>query len=317
MSSAYLGSAAKLRTACTGEPITAAAQRVTRLDRGVDPLPAAADPDQEMFEWWVNHRCAWPDDFTTSPFGFTSVVPAVNGLTLVAEDRPAHVRGLVMALLPTLFEGQVDGVPGLRVTRSRRDGALTLRLAGTDANVTLRGISAATWKSAVEEWREDLKYGVEQLWESSPGEVTREERQLMAWFPTTADGGRPHWLGSALLRRAHAFTAAGWPINVTGWITGGDRVDRWKYDIEFIPGQRFDHQQLVSLLTDPLVGLPLVADVACGCGSGEDSMCRVNLTGDGNLPNAVQLILRYSEPETVEGWEARWPHQVSAVRAAW
>ncbi|MEY9956805.1 hypothetical protein [Streptacidiphilus sp. MAP5-52] len=270
-----------------------------------------------MFEWWVNHRCAWPENFTIAPFGFASAIPTPGGLTLFAEDQPANVRSLIMALLPALFEDQVDGVPGLRVSRDPRNCTLVLRLAQTATYVTLRGISAAAWKSAVKEWREDLKDGVVHLWETSPTEVTHEERKLMAWFPITTDRERPHWLGSALLRRTHVFTAASWPVNVTGWITGGDLVDRWKYEIEFVPGQRFDHRPLVSLLTDPLVGLPLTPKVACWRGNGEDNSCNVRLIGEGETSNAVQLLLRHTEAEIVADWEARWPHQVGAIRAAW
>ena len=307
MSASAMSRHARLLAACTGQSRSAALHQTAQLARGEVVLPAAAESAQEVFEWWLFHRCAWPDAPTVAPFGFTSVAPTSSGLTLVAEDRPSHVRSLVQAFLPTYFENQVDGVPGLRVSRDRHDGSLLLRMAGTSARVALRGISAATWKRAVGDWRKGLKEGVDHLWETSPDEITAQERDLLTWFPESPANERPYWLGSALLRRAHVFTAAGWPVCVTAWITGGDSVDRWKFEIEFLPGHRFDHQRLVTLLTNPLVGLPLTAEVACGCGREEDSVCRVNLKGDGVQPNSVQLLLRHCELETVEGWEARWP----------
>ncbi|MFJ9520628.1 hypothetical protein ACIRPK_20545 [Kitasatospora sp. NPDC101801] len=314
MTPAKLTRLAAQRSQLTREPHQSAVRHLTALGPGSPTVPHPADPAQEKLEWWIMHCCAWPVEAVVAPFGFEQVSPTPQGLELKLTSTPSYLRWFVSTVLPSIdTDSQVSGVPGLRTDRDRT-GAPVLRLAGTNASVVLRGISAGQWRTLTADFEAELRTGGHRpLWNTGP--ATREEARDLTWFDPATAGPRPHWLGSALLRRVGVFTAAGVPALVTGWTTAGTFADCWKFDLEFIPGHRLDHDRLAALLTDPAAGLPLQVD-GHACRESGASRCRMRLAPGDGRPGEIELLFRHTDEAVISAWEARWPEEFAVIRQA-
>ncbi|MEV7123787.1 hypothetical protein [Kitasatospora griseola] len=313
MASAKLTRLAGIRSQLTYEQHQLAVHRLTALGPGTT-VPNPSDPAQEALEWWIMLCCAWPSEPVVAPFGFERVSPTPTGLHIELAATPAYRHWFVSTVLPSASpDGEITGIPGLRTDRDPT-GAPVLRLAGSTANVVLRGIPAQQWRTLTTDFEAELRSaGHHPLWNTGP--ATAEETRNQAWFAPATAGPRPHWLGSGLLRRVGVFTAAGVPALVTGWTTAGTIADCWKFDLEFIPGHRLDHDRLAALLTDPAAGLPMRVS-GHECRESGAPRCRLQLVAADGRPGAVELLFRHTEEAVINAWETRWPEEFALIRQA-
>ncbi|MFD9685185.1 hypothetical protein ACFWXO_05415 [Kitasatospora sp. NPDC059088] len=308
---------ARRRSALTREPHQQAVRELTALGPAAPLVPAAATAAQEQLEWWLLHTTAWPPEPVPVPLGIERVTPLVDGLDLHLTDDSRYLRWFTRVVLPTVKDGAVHGIPGLRVVLDH-GGAPVLHLAGTNAQVRLRGFPTALWRESVDAAREDFALsGFRPLWTAPLEATTAPEAELAPWFSPDA-GPRPFRIASALLRRVGLFAAAGTTACLTGWTTWGTFREGWKFDFEFIPGHRPDHDRLLSMLTDPDDGLPLrITARSCNRCPGPEASCRVNLVATDGTPGEVTLLFRTTEEEVVRAWEQRWPAAFARIRTAW
>ncbi|MEU8927345.1 hypothetical protein AB0D10_41585 [Kitasatospora sp. NPDC048545] len=316
--SAKLHHLARLRSELTRESHQTAVRELSTLGPAARPVPSAASLAQEQLEWWIFFHAAWPAEIVGTPFGFERVTPRPDGLDLHLAGSDTYLQWLASALLPTVHGEQLHGIPGLRLTRDRT-GAPILLLAGTTAQVRLRGITAALWRQCVELARQDFTdAGHQPLWNAPTDTMTALEAEHAPWFHHTSAGPRPFRLASGLLRRIGLFSAAGATACLTGWTTAGAIHEGWKFDFEFIPGHRPDHDHLLRLLTDPDAGLPLrVAGRGCARCPGPDASCRIQLTPIDGLPGGITMLFHSTDEEVVQAWERRWPGEFARIRSGW
>ena len=106
---------------------------------------------------------------------------------------------LLMGLLPSYAEEQVNGVPGIRYRQRRRHGELMLLGADSAARVILAGVTKAVWEAALAFVNASYDEPIRWLWNTpAKAGLTAEEREHLAEHRRVY---APVHLGSAVFRR--------------------------------------------------------------------------------------------------------------------
>ncbi|MEU0844050.1 hypothetical protein ABZ370_31865 [Streptomyces sp. NPDC005962] len=254
--------AVQLRRLYTGEVWQQARRHIDQLPAGAPPVPAAGTPAQEWLEARVllgllEHR----NVYTRYPFGVTAVHPDPTGVTLRVESEQRAAEILFNLLPASGSNGEVWGVPGLRITR-RLATRIELRVLGQPARLWLTGLPSTVWRSAEKLMLEMWLDGVQLYWRSSPRAWTDAERAHQARWDDEDDHfvrvqRRGAWLGSGLLRRLGLLHTVANTFFVDGY--RGSAFDtvrlilRSSHVLDLGPGPH----HIASALLDPVFGLPL------------------------------------------------------------
>ncbi|MER6127530.1 hypothetical protein ABT173_34095 [Streptomyces sp. NPDC001795] len=253
---------AVLRRLYTGESLQQATQAVQQLASGQSPLPAAEDQAQERLEARVLlGLLEFRSVYTLYPLGISAVLPTPTTITLwvESEDRAAEI---LFNLLPSAGEdGEVSGVPGLRITR-RLQTSIELGILDRQAHLRLAGLPSTVWRraeaKAMTKW-----YNPEHLcWRTSPRDWTEAERGHQAMWDDESDHfvhvqHRAAWLGSGLLRRTGLLHTATNAYLVDGYRGSAYNLHRIVLRTSHVPGCGPGPQHMVAALTDLPFGLPL------------------------------------------------------------
>ncbi|WP_211768806.1 hypothetical protein [Kutzneria sp. CA-103260] len=207
-------------------------------------IPPAATAAQQELEAHVllalrDIRQLRNHDLPFYPFRY--VTPKSHSLEL--SLLPHHLGSFAFGMAPRSHDNEIAGVPGLRVTSSRR--GITLRLLSrdghpTDANVLLKDVTPTQWSKAMS-WTNDEYVGTTQDFFVHEPALTATESQYLRQYERL----RAHpMLASLVLRRLHLLSAAGW-------------IDVWTADsaikIEWFEGPQL--REVARRLIDPDVGL--------------------------------------------------------------
>lgn len=242
-------------------------QRARNLLRpGRPPIPGADCDEQRNFEAELFYQVIESNKhFTAYPFGIRRVCPQPDTVELVAESE-LRAKRLLESLLPCYEpDGEVYGVPGLRIRQRTRWG-VELHIVGQRTSAWLTGLHRDVWKSVESVRLEHVAdLGWKALWRGperwSAEEVAFEQQWNTGEWTRQFRAGA--WSASGMLRRLglfHTLTAAdavtcykGAPIN--GY--DGSGPVRWCLDIIHRSGIRHRKQHLIEAITDPEFGLPV------------------------------------------------------------
>lgn len=262
---AYDQSVALNRVKFTGESIQQARRALDLLpETAAAPIPAPAHAAQMRLESRVFLGLLENRNVCTRfPLGIVSVQPGSNLLTLQVEsvDRAAEI---LFGLLPTLpSEGELHGVPGLRIVKRFRT-AIELRVLGQPTRLRLSGLPHALWREAernmLNKWIDPDT--MQLCWRTSRSTWIASEREHFSQWENDNDPfvqvqHRGAWLGSGLLRRtallhtvANTYLADGY----RGTAFGHTRiVVRSSHVRDQGPGPH----HIAAALLDPVFGLPM------------------------------------------------------------
>ncbi|MCX4799890.1 hypothetical protein OG497_39300 [Streptomyces sp. NBC_01242] len=254
---------AERRSQYTNETYT---QARSLLSPNQPPIPAAECGKQRNFEAELFHEVIDShSDFTEFAFGIRCVRPHLDTIELIVESDRRAGR-LLNRILPSYEpDGEVHGMPGLRIRR-RSERGIEVHIAGRRASAWLTGVSATVWKrhelSALEHLAD---MGWKPLWRGMQGwageELAFEQRwNTGAWARNFQAGA---WCGSGLLRRLGLFHTITPADAVTGYkglgINGYEGMGpvRWCLDVIHRSGVPYRKERLVAALTDTEFGLPV------------------------------------------------------------
>ncbi|TGZ12358.1 hypothetical protein DV517_74530 [Streptomyces sp. S816] len=236
------------------------------LRPGQPPIPDADCDEQRNFEADLFHQLLESNrDFTAYPIGIRRVSPQPDTIELVVESDQ-RARRLLSWLLPCYEpDGEVHGVPGLRI-RQRTTRGVELHLVGQRTSVWLTGPHHEVWKSAESETLEHVvDIGWKVLWRGperwSSEEIAFEYQWNRGEWARQFRAGA--WSASGLLRRLGAFHTLTAADAVTGYkglpINGyeGSGPVRWCLDVIHRSGTRRRKHDLIEALTDAEFGLPV------------------------------------------------------------
>ncbi|MET8516899.1 hypothetical protein [Streptomyces sp. NPDC005077] len=241
-------------------------QAKSLLRPGRAPIPAADCADQRIFEATLFHEVLDSyTDFSAYPFGIRRVCPQPDTIDLVIEGEQRAAR-LLSRVLPSYEpDGEVHGIPGLRI-RQRNHRGVEVHIAGQRTSAWLTGQPLEVFKRAeTESLERAADTGWKALWRG-PEQWSAEELAFEQRWNTGAwerQFGAGAWSASGVLRRIglfHTLTAAD---AVTGYkglgINGydGSGPVRWCLDIIHRSGVRYQKQPLIEAMTDPVFGLPV------------------------------------------------------------
>jgi len=290
-------------TACfTGESHEPLLQRLQAAPFGAAPIPEAT-LEQACLEREVFSVVAWPKHIALHPWaGIQSVIPAPEHLSVVFEGD--HVASHAAVLLPRVVKyKEVRGVPGLRVD-GWSAGALNLRVLGSSAALSVKGISASAWQEAVDL----LGAAVEE----ADGERRATRGALRA--------GGSAWLTSGVLRRLPLFTSIGMPVYFTSWPSNlGVEHERWCFDLDHRPrGTDCEHHAFLKALSDGEFGLPLKpVHVACHVDKLGHGSCWIDLGSTDGRPGRLNLRFNRQDGKAMERWSRHFPAFTQARERLW
>ncbi len=203
-------------------------------------LPDACSPDQQRLEARI-FRAVTTENVQNASEKLLPTMelgqPAADSIRLHLAS-PSSLGPLLEELLPRAADGEVWGLPGLRMTRHPRH--LCLRLLGTSATVSVAAVDDSSWKQAVKHLSE---VEFRSLWRQSPDKLTQDEIDFDSRY-----GGRfqtPPSLASSVLRRIQIFRGARW---IDSWTHG----PAWKIEWSGPPSLA----EAADSLQDPIFGLP-------------------------------------------------------------
>ncbi|WP_328374663.1 hypothetical protein OHB13_00355 [Streptomyces sp. NBC_00440] len=256
---------AQLRTHYTNENYT---QARSLLRPGQPPVPPAESTDQRTFEAELFHEVIDSHiDFTEFPFGIRRVRPHPDTIELVVENEKRAGR-LLDRILPAYEpDGEVHGMPGLRI-RQRNERGIEVHIMGRRTSAWLTGIPSPVWTRCEQTALEQVAdIGWHALWggprEWSDAELVFEQRWNTGEWARHVQAGA--WCSSGLLRRLGIFHTITSADAVTGYkglgINGYEGVGpvRWCIDVIHRRGVPYRKERLVAALTDPEFGLPVAA----------------------------------------------------------
>ncbi|MFF1847126.1 hypothetical protein ACFVW9_36300 [Streptomyces sp. NPDC058217] len=242
------------------------AQARSLLRPAQQPIPAADCPEQRNFEADLFHEVLESHtDFTEFPFGIRRVRPHSDSIELVVESEKRAGR-LLTRILPSYEpDGEVYGMPGLRI-RQRSEHGIEVHIAGRRTSAWLTGVPSVVWRrhelSALEHL---VDIGWKPLWRStqewSEEEQVFEQRWNKGEWARYVQAGA--WCSSGLLRRLGIFHMTTPADAVTGYkglgIAGYEGVGpvRWCIDVIHRRGVQYRKEELVTALCDPDFGLPV------------------------------------------------------------
>ncbi|MFI0936940.1 hypothetical protein ACH4RG_35215 [Streptomyces sp. NPDC021019] len=253
----------KRRTLYTNETYT---QARSSLRPDQPPIPPAEGDEQRHFEADLFHEVLESHtDFTEFAFGIRRVQPQPTTIELVVESDQRAGR-LLSRILPSYEpDGEVHGMPGLRIRKYTQRG-IEIHVAGRRTSAWLTGVPSGAWK------RHELSalghlsdMGWRPLWRGpqqwSDEELAFEQRwNTGSWNQYWQAGA---WCSSGLLRRLGIFQTTTPADAVTGYkglgINGYEGLGpvRWCIDIIHRSGIPYRREPLVAALTDPEFGLPV------------------------------------------------------------
>lgn len=254
-----------LRRLYTGEGVQQARRAIDGMQAGESPIPEAASPAQQRLEARVLLALLeFRNIYTRFPLGITAVHPEPHGIGLAveSEERAAEI---LFNLLPSCASGQeLQGVPGLRITRRDRT-AIELQVLGEHGRLRLFGLPARLWRSAeastLTNWIDPDS--MQLCWRSSPRSWTQAEQEHHAQW---VDGNdhytqvtqRGAWLGSGLLRRAALLHTVANTFLIDGYRGAAFDVARLVLRSSHVKEHGPGPHNLVAALVDPVCGLPLL-----------------------------------------------------------
>ncbi|MGQ4383543.1 hypothetical protein [Streptomyces sp. SAS_270] len=255
-----------LRRLYTGESVQQARRAVDGLQNSQSPIPGAASPAQQLLEARVLVALLeFRNLYTRFPLGITAVQPQPDVITLgvESEERAAEI---LFNLLPSYAPAhkEVQGVPGLRITRRHRT-AIELQVLGESARLRLTGLPSTLWRSAEERTLSNWidPDSMDLCWRSSPRAWTTAEREHHAQWEDPDDHyvqvtERGAWLGSGLLRRAALLHTVANTFLADGHRGAAFDVARLVLQSSHAHKQGPGPHNIVAALLDPVCGLPLV-----------------------------------------------------------
>ncbi|WP_414943845.1 hypothetical protein [Amycolatopsis sp. cmx-11-32] len=226
---------------CTGEPYQLVK---TGLSGSRQAIPAAATAAQQELEAHIllalrDIRQLRNHDLPFYPFRYAT--PKRQSLEL--SVLPHTLGAFIFGLAPRSKDYEIAGVPGLRVTSSRR--GVTLRLLGndghpTEANVLIKGVTPKQWSKAMSWANDEYLETTKDFFVHEPVLTTAESRFMSRYRRLRAHP----MLASRVLRRLHLLSTAHW-------------IDAWTADstvkIEWSGGPQL--REVARRLIDPDVGL--------------------------------------------------------------
>ncbi|WP_159391793.1 hypothetical protein [Streptomyces viridochromogenes] len=270
------------------------------------PRIVEATGAQRRLEALVFEHLGGDVDYFAHPIGIGSVVPSHDDLVVSLDASStrhgyplvAHaLEGLLPAELPKAEQTEDDvrvlGVPGVRTTRTSREG-LHLSLAGTEASVILTCGDNSNWASLVADRRAVLEAdGYRPCWHEA--ELTEPERAFHQEHAEMSQAvAEASWLPSGLLRRAGLFHEVSTAYCTRYWVTWNE----WRVELKHDPGVKPAHDALVDHLTDPKWGMDLAVDkLHCECDAPwadphYDRQCTVELSSPTSQPGSLQVRFR-------------------------
>lgn len=293
------------RTRCvyTGEPYQFALKEL-RKPGNLRPVPDVASP-QALLESQILSKLGDGGAWSAHPLGISNV--RVSSDEPIAVQLDSHVElssgdNYPMAfhapdrLLPYAEPGiQVNGVPGLRIA-AIRGNSLHLTLVNTNSRLILRGIPGTSWTAYLDErWKSLDTGGYPPLW-NAPTLTTHERDDAESCRLLRKTELDMQWLGSGLLRRVALFHTSSSAYSTRSWITD----DEWIFELDTRNDVRFDHDTLLSRLTDPMWGLPIrISWHHCTCDdpplpdSRYTRQCTYRLANSQGLPCGMQIRFRW------------------------
>ncbi|MFD9794252.1 hypothetical protein ACFWXK_25250 [Streptomyces sp. NPDC059070] len=230
------------------------------------PIPAAGCAEQRNFEADLFHEVLdAPADFVVYPFGIRQVRPFPDTIELAVESEKRAGR-LLSRILPSYEpDGEVHGMPGLRI-RQRNGRGIEIHIVGRRTSVWLTGVPTGVWKRQEAAALENIvDIGWRPLWRGE--QEWTDEEVLFEHRWNTGDWARHFqagaWCSSGLLRRLAIFHTITPADAVTGYkgsgINGYQGLGpvRWCLDVIHRSGVPYRQEALVAALTDPEFGLPL------------------------------------------------------------
>ncbi|WP_405388198.1 hypothetical protein OG596_09685 [Streptomyces sp. NBC_01102] len=253
-----------LRRRYTGETAQQARQAVDNLKRGEPAIPEAASPAQRDLEARVLlSLLEFRSVYTRFPLGIKSVHPEPHsiGLAVESEERATEI---LFNLLPSYASGnEVQGVPGLRITRRDRT-AIELQVLGKPARLRLMGLPARLWRSAeastLTKWIDPDS--MQLCWRSSRRSWTVAEREHQAQWDDGSDRyvqvkRQGAWLGSGLLRRAALLHTVSNTFLIDGYRGAAFDVERLVLRSSHARQNGPGPHNVIAALVNPVCGLPL------------------------------------------------------------
>ncbi|MFJ3880785.1 hypothetical protein ACIPW5_25425 [Streptomyces sp. NPDC090077] len=296
------------------------------------PAPSAS-PSQALLEGYVLEQLGTAPDLCAHPFGIASVISAPTSLTLhldpyMGQQRysfPEHCLSRLLPTAPTPSDGDLPGIPGLRVRGiDARGRQLQLHMAedlGQAAAVVLAlppGLSEG-WEEIERRhrrWCEDN--GARPLWRASKLDPV-EAAYLNAYPSLQGSRSRRAAVGSALLRRIALFHTVTAFYRVQCW----EDADSWKIDARTAHPRSLWHDQLMQRLCHPRWGVAAqVSHRFCFCAEPDapyqwGHTCSFYFGGcnEGDDP----LFLRvHASPEGRDyNWQIATLRQTGAPEAGW
>ncbi|MFE7524656.1 hypothetical protein ACFU7Y_02930 [Kitasatospora sp. NPDC057542] len=228
--------------------------------------------------------------------GIHAVHPGPHGLTIRLDAQPFVVRHWAERLLPVdpTAPDEIHGICGLRFRTTYHH--VLLSQPGLNTSVRLTGFPTRWWHQAVDAIIANAHRHRAEPCFLQPDRWTPAEQQLQTW--RTRRRLDPH-VGSTLLRR----------IRLTTCPDGYGGTDMWSdpchdghtsWVLEMLRGP--DHDQLLSLLTDPVLGSGLhLQDRWCWCSaSRKGEGCRIMLTTADGTQRLLLRDLGWDRPDRTD-----------------
>ncbi|NUK21946.1 hypothetical protein [Streptomyces lunaelactis] len=248
----------------TGESVQQAQRAMDRLPEGAAPIPAPVHLAQARLEDRVflslleNRNC-----YTRFPLGVVAVQPTPDGITLQveSEERAAEI---LFELLPALApEGELHGLPGLRIVKRRRT-AIELRVLGQHTRLRLSGLPYSLWRETeqtmLNKWIDPD--AMQLCWRTARTTWTAAEREHLSQWEDDSDPfvqvqQRGAWLGSGLLRRAALLHTVANTFLADGYRGAAFGLARLVVRSSHVRDQGPGPHHIAAALLDPVFGLPL------------------------------------------------------------
>ncbi|GLF98848.1 hypothetical protein [Streptomyces yaizuensis] len=233
-----------------------------KLSQGEAPVPSAANPDQVLLEAHVQLNLLKSRNiYTRYPLGIIAVHPAPDTIGLQVESVERATETLFNILPVCGPDGELHGVPGLRITRWHKT-AIELHVLGQPARLCLSGLPHRLWRQAeagtLSKWIDPAEMRL--CWRSSPTKYTTVKREGRSMWEDPDDDytqtiRRGAWLSSGLLRRVALLHT----VSNTFVADGYRALDHVALVVRssHVRGQGPRPHHIVAALLDPVFGLPL------------------------------------------------------------